>query len=199
VGGRLLTSCASLVAISASATLIGAAAAGSLRGASTLLGPMNAVFSLLSLSMTPVLVRRPRAGDLRACAGIALALVAMVLTWGGALLLLLPQELGVTLLGSSWAGARSVLPFTVVEYCSMSVTSSVLLAARLRGNARGIALQQLVLAVLTVVLGVGAAWLTRDVRYVAAAFGVGSVASATTGLVSLLRSSRAHVPAAVAV
>ena len=80
----------------------------------------------------------------------------------------------------------------------MSVTASVLLAARLRGNARGIALQQLVLAVCTVVLGVGAAWLTRDVRYVAAAFGVGSVASAVTGVVSLLRSSRTVAPAAVA-
>jgi O-antigen/teichoic acid export membrane protein len=198
VAGRLLTSCASLVAISASAALIGAAAAGSLRGASTMLGPLNAVFSLLPLSLTPVLIRRPRAGDLRACGGIALGLLALVLTWGGALLLLLPPDLGVKLLGSSWTGARHVLPFTVAEYCSMSVTASVLLAARLRGNARGIALQQLVLAVCTVVLGVGAAWLTRDVRYVAAAFGVGSVASAVTGVVSLLRSSRASVRAVVA-
>jgi O-antigen/teichoic acid export membrane protein len=198
VAGRLLTSCASLFAISASAALIGAAAAGSLRGASTLLGPMNAIFSLLQLSLTPMLIRRPRSGDLRACAGIALGLLAMVLTWGGALLFLLPPELGVKLLGSSWAGARSVLPFTVAEYCSMSVTASVLLAARLRGNARGIALQQLVLAVLTVVLGVGAAWFLRDVRYVAAAFGIGSVASATTGVVSLLRRSRAAAPEAVA-
>jgi O-antigen/teichoic acid export membrane protein len=197
VAGRLLTSCASLIAISVSAALLGAAAAGSLRGSSTLLGPLNALFSLVPLALTPMLIRRPRAGDLRVCGGIALGLITVVLTWGGALLLFLPPDLGVKILGSSWAGARSVLPFTVLEYCSMSVTASVLLAARLRGNAHGIALQQLVLAVLTVVLGVGAAWFTRDVRYVAAAFGVGSVASAVTGLVSLLRSSRAGAPAAV--
>ncbi|HKG51395.1 MAG TPA: hypothetical protein VKB14_13225 [Actinomycetales bacterium] len=196
--GRMATSAASLVAISASAAILGAAAAGSLRGASTLLGPLNVMFSLVPLTLTPVLIRRPRSGDLKACAAVALGLLSLVLVWGGALLLLLPPELGTKVLGSSWAGARSVLPFTVLEYCSMSCTASILLAARLRGNARGIALQQTVLAVVTVVLGVGAAWLTHDVRYVAAAFGIGSVAAATTGAASLLRGSRRSLPATVA-
>jgi hypothetical protein len=130
---------------------------------------------------------------------VALGLMSLVLVWGGGLLLLLPPELGTKVLGSSWAGARSVLPFTVLEYCSMSCTASILLAARLRGHARGIVLQQIVLAVVTVVLGVGSAWLTHDVRYVAASFAVGSVASAVTGGVSLLRGSRRAVPVAVAV
>jgi O-antigen/teichoic acid export membrane protein len=159
--GRLLASCGTLTAISGSAALMGAAAAGSLRGASTLLGPMNALFSLMPLTLTPVLVRRARSGDLRTCAGVALGLMALVLLWGGTLLFLLPPEIGTKLLGDSWAGARRVLPFTVAEYCSISVTSSVLLAARLRGGARGIARQQTVLAVSTVVLGLGAAALTH--------------------------------------
>jgi hypothetical protein len=193
--GRALTSSASLVTLSLCAAFIGAAAAGSLRGASTLLGPLNALFSLSSLSLTPVLVRRPRSADLRACLALALGLMAIVLVWGGSLTLLLPDHIGTKLLGDSWVGAHRVLPFTVVEYCSISATSSIMLAARLRGHARGIALQQGVLAAVTVVLGVGAAWATRDPRYVAAAFAVGSVASATTGLVSLTRSRRrAHQP-----
>jgi O-antigen/teichoic acid export membrane protein len=199
VFGRLLTSSASLAAVSVSAAILGAAAAGSLRGASTLLGPLNAIFALVPLSLTPMLVRRPRSGDLKVCAAVALGLISLVLVWGGALLLLLPPELGTKVLGSSWAGARSVLPFTVLEYCSMSCTASILLAARLRGHARGIVLQQVVLAVVTVVLGVGSAWLTHDVRYVAASFGIGSVASAATGAVSLLRGSRRSAPVPVAV
>jgi O-antigen/teichoic acid export membrane protein len=197
VFGRLATTSASLIAISVSAAIIGATAAGSLRGASTLLGPLNAIFALVPLSLTPMLVRRPRSGDLKVCAAVALGLVSLVLVWGGALLLLLPPELGAKVLGSSWAGARSVLPFTVLEYCSMSCTAAILLAARLRGHARGIALQQTVLAVVTVVLGVGTAWLTHDVRYVAASFGLGSVASAVTGAVSLLRGSRRSAPVTV--
>jgi hypothetical protein len=197
VFGRLATTSASLVAISFSAAMIGAAAAGSLRGASTLLGPLNAIFSLVPLSLTPMLVRRPRSGDLRVCAAIALGLLSLVLVWGGALLLLLPPELGTKVLGSSWAGARSVLPFTVLEYCSMSCTSAILLAARLRGHARGIVLQLTVLAGMTVVLGVTAAWLTHDVRYVAASFAVSSVAAAITGSVSLFRGSRRSEPVTV--
>jgi hypothetical protein len=143
-----------------------------------------------------MLVRRSRSGDLRACAAIGGTLLVLVLTLGGALLLL-PQELGVRLLGDSWAGARAVLPFTVAEYCSISVTAAVLLAAKVRGDARAIAVQQVVLAVVVVVLGVGAAWLTHEARFVAAAFALGSVASAVTGVTSLVRGRRT-VPAGAA-
>src|SRR3954451_16213609 len=196
--GKVLTTSASLIALSSCAAIIGAAAAGSLRGASTLLGPLNAMFSLVGLTLTPVLVRRSRTGDLRACGAVAVFLLTVVLCWGGTLLLLVPQHLGVQLLGASWAGARHVLPITVVEYCSISMTSSLLLAARLRGNARGIALQQTVLAVVTVLLGVTTAWVTHDVRFVAGSLAVASIASATTGAVSLLRHSRQVRPAVLA-
>jgi hypothetical protein len=196
--GKVLTTSASLTALSSCAAIMGAAAAGSLRGASTLLGPLNALFSFTGLTLSPVLVRRPRSGDLRACGAIALTLLLVVLCWGGSLLFVVPDRVGVQLLGASWAGARHVLPFTVIEYCSISATSSLLMAARLRGNARGIALQQTVLAVLTVTLGISAAWLTHDVRYVAASLAVGSIASATTGAVSLLRHSRQVRPAMLA-
>ena len=197
VVGRLLTSSASLLAISASAAIIGPVAAGSLRGASTLLGPLNGIFALIPLSLTPMLVRRPRSGDLRACVAIACTLLVLVLTMGGALLLL-PPELGTRLLGDSWAGARAVLPFTVAEYCSISVTAALLLAAKVRGDARAISVQQAVLAVVVVVLGIAAAWLTHEARFVAAAFAVGSVASAATGAVTLVRDTR-RVPAAATV
>jgi hypothetical protein len=58
-------------------------------------------------------------------------------------------------------------------------------------------MQQLVLAVLTVGLGVASAWVTHDVRFVAASFAIGSVASAATGGLSLLRHSRHTATAAV--
>jgi hypothetical protein len=197
VVGRLLTSSASLLAISASAAIIGPVAAGSLRGASTLLGPLNGIFALVPLSLTPMLVRRSRSGDLRACTAIAGTLLVLVLTVGGALLLL-PPELGTRLLGDSWTGARAVLPFTVLEYCSISVTAALLLAAKVRGDARAISVQQAVLAVVVIVLGVGAAWLTHEARFVAAAFAVGSVLSAATGAAALVRGSR-RVPVAASV
>ena len=188
--GRLLTTSASLTAIAVSSAVIGPAAAGALRGASTLLGPLNGIFALVPLSLTPMLVRRPRSGDLRACAAIAATLLTLVVTVGGALLLL-PTELGTRLLGDSWAGARAVLPFTVLEYCSISVTAAVILAAKVRGDARAIAVQQAVLAGVVVVLGIGAAWFTREPRFVAAAFAVGSLASAATGILWLVRDRRA--------
>jgi O-antigen/teichoic acid export membrane protein len=90
--------------------VVGLAAVGALRAAQVLLGPLHLAFSGLSSFVLPVFSRR--AADRQtlnvpalAASGSA-ALVAVVWVLG---LLLLPQSVGVQLLGDSWSGARAVL------------------------------------------------------------------------------------------
>jgi O-antigen/teichoic acid export membrane protein len=94
----------------------GLAAAGALRGAQVLTGPVT----ILTLSGTafavPELARRPWIVGrrlLRAGAGISAAVVVPAAAWG-AVLLLLPDGLGRQLLGDTWAGVDPILVPTVV-------------------------------------------------------------------------------------
>jgi O-antigen/teichoic acid export membrane protein len=184
--GRVAISAASFVLLTVVAAVLAPAAAGALRGARTLLGPVNSAVSLVGISLTPVLVRRPRAQDARAGTLLAAILIALVLAIG-VVLLVIPDAWGEQLLGQSWEGAREVLPWTVLEYCVLCVTTALLLISRVRDAVRSVTSQQTVMAVLTLVAGVTAALVTRDVRWVAAALVVPPVASAATGLVQLRR------------
>ena len=60
---------------------LGPAAVGSLRGASTMMGPLNVVFAYVNLALTPVLVRRGRRLDLRFCAVTGAAVLGVVAAW----------------------------------------------------------------------------------------------------------------------
>lgn len=103
-------------AVSTFGTLIvsavaGLAAAGSVRGAYTLLGPLIAVHIAVGDIYTPEAARL-RQRDARAFAILAWrasAALAGVSLVGTALLLLLPQAVGERVLGDSWAGTRTVL------------------------------------------------------------------------------------------
>lgn len=88
----------------------GLAAAGALRAAQTLLGPVQVLFAAITSFVLPVLSRRAaRGGDLlRPALVISAVTSTCALAWVLPLLLL-PDRWGVALLGASWTGARSVL------------------------------------------------------------------------------------------
>jgi hypothetical protein len=92
--------------------IAGLVAAGSLRGAWVLMGPMTTLFLGISLFAMPegvVLAQRSDRSVVRFGRLLSAALSLTALTWAGALMLL-PDSVGRALLGSSWNGAREVLP-----------------------------------------------------------------------------------------
>jgi O-antigen/teichoic acid export membrane protein len=183
--GTLVTLGAGLVVTSTVTVALGPAAAGALRGASTLMGPLNVLHGFVNIALTPALLRRGRSGDVRSCAAVAAALVAVVAVWG-AVLLLLPDAWGRVLLGASWDGASGVLAFTVAEYVGVMVAVAAVLGLKVRHEA-GVAL-------LTVMGGCAAALLGPDVRWVAGALAVAAAVSALLGWHHLRASARRPVP-----
>lgn len=92
--------------------IAGLVAAGSLRGAWVLMGPMTTLFLGISLFAMPegvVLAQRSDRSVVRFGRLLSATLSLAALTWAG-VLMLLPDSVGRVLLGSSWNGAREVLP-----------------------------------------------------------------------------------------
>jgi O-antigen/teichoic acid export membrane protein len=110
---------------------------GSLRAAQTLLGPLNIIGFAASSFAVPEIVRRGLgpSGLVRAAAALGLLLVVVDALWG-AVLLLLPDRVGVFLLGETWASARSVLPALIVFTCCIgaAVGSGAVMRALNRSN-----------------------------------------------------------------
>lgn len=102
---------ASQLSLLVTAAVAGVDTIGSLRGALTLLGPLNLAAFSVSTFAIPELARRRVSARRRSvvAAGIAAALVLLVLVWG-AVLLLLPDSAGRALLGASWPPTRHILP-----------------------------------------------------------------------------------------
>ncbi|MFE9724285.1 hypothetical protein ACFYQ5_12030 [Streptomyces sp. NPDC005794] len=104
---------------------------GALRGATTLFGPLNVLFTSATSFGPPLL---GRIGDerrrVRAVAGLAAALAATAALWATALALL-PERAGRELLGDTWPTAAALLPATGSQYAAMAVGTCGLLALRM--------------------------------------------------------------------
>jgi O-antigen/teichoic acid export membrane protein len=194
--GALAGTAASLAVTGVVGAVLSPAAVGSLRGASTFIGPLNVMMAFVSLGMTPVLVRRARSRDLRFCLAVAGTVLSVVCAWA-AVVLLLPDAWGRAVLGDSWAGARSVLPWTLLEYAALGVASASTLGLKVRQEARMLVRQKAVVSVLVAVLGCGAALLLHDVRAVSAGLAVAGLVSVTLGWRHLTESMRRSADGAV--
>lgn len=111
---------------------------GALRGAQTILGPLN-ILSMAAMTFAiPEFVRRPwltRRG-LRLCAIALSAGTALVsLAWGGTLLLLSASG-GTALLGATWPAARETLLPMTLWISGLSLSAGPLAVLRARGDAR---------------------------------------------------------------
>lgn len=183
--GAVATTCATFVVLLVVSRLLGPVAVGSLRGASTAMGPVNVLLAFTALGITPVLVRRPRAGDRRFCASVAAVTVTLVLAWG-MVLLLLPDSMGEALFGSSWSGINSVLGWTVTEYVWIAVSAAAVLGLKVRQRAGALIWSRMVVASTTVVAGTTAAALSQTTA-VAAALAFSGLVAAGAGWFLLLR------------
>ncbi|MFI2779324.1 hypothetical protein [Streptomyces sp. ALB3] len=104
---------------------------GALRGATTLFGPLNVLFTSATSFGPPLL---GRIGDerrrIRATAGLAAVLAATAALWATTLALL-PDRAGRELLGDTWPTAAALLPATGSQYAAMAVGTCGLLALRM--------------------------------------------------------------------
>jgi O-antigen/teichoic acid export membrane protein len=184
--GAIAVAGASLVIAAATAHFLSTAAAGSLRGASTAMGPLNVLLAFIALNLTPSLLRRERSQDLGFCVRVALLAAAAAVVWSAALLLL-PNEVGRAVLGESWPGARSVLPWTCAEYLFLCISTPSMLWLRVRYAARQMLKRRLFYAGLLVCFGVVAAILGSSAQYVAAAIAGAALLNVVTGWTVVLR------------
>jgi hypothetical protein len=184
--GAVAVAGASLVIAAATAHFLSTASAGSLRGASTAMGPLNVLVAFITLNLTPALLRRERSQDLGFCVRVALLAAAAAVVWSTALLLL-PDVLGRALLGESWAGARSVLPWTCAEYLFLCISTPTVLWLKVRYAARQMLQRRLFYASLLVSFGVVAAILGSSAQYVAAAIAGAALLNALRGWIVVLR------------
>lgn len=104
---------------------------GALRGATTLFGPLNVLFTSAT-GFGPPLLGRLATDRLRVRATAALAALLAVTAAGWATVLaLLPGSVGRHLLGDTWPTAAALLPATGSQYAAMAVGTCGLLALRL--------------------------------------------------------------------
>lgn len=104
---------------------------GALRGATTLFGPLNVLFTSAT-GFGPPLLGRLATDRLRVRATAALAAVLAATAAGWATVLaLLPGSVGRHLLGDTWPTAAALLPATGSQYAAMAVGTCGLLALRL--------------------------------------------------------------------
>jgi O-antigen/teichoic acid export membrane protein len=148
--------------------LVGLGDVGSLRAAQVLLGPLGILSAACWTFLLPELSSRPRDGSTsaRIAVGISSAMAGISIVYG-LILLVLPDSLGVDLLGDTWTGARSVLLPMAIGSAALGATVGPQLVVFARGRAKVLLFLQAVQApVLLVCLvtgilvaeAVGAAW-----------------------------------------
>ena len=102
-------------------TLVASAAVlGAVRGATTLLSPLNIAITAVGLTLVPDASRRDERGARRLMAVASTLLALATLIWTAALLAL-PDSVGISLLGTIWEPAQQVLPVAMVEYVGLAV------------------------------------------------------------------------------
>jgi hypothetical protein len=124
---------ASQAAIAGLGLLANPLAVGALRGATTLFGPLNALFNAATGFGPPLLNRvtgpHAPARKARQAGAAGLTLAALAAGWALALSVL-PDAAGRALLGDTWRSASELLPATGSQYAAMAVGTCGLLALR---------------------------------------------------------------------
>ncbi|MFB7527325.1 hypothetical protein ACFC0C_03575 [Streptomyces sp. NPDC056178] len=104
---------------------------GALRGATTLFGPLNVLFTSATGFGPPLLGRLPcERRRVRATVTLAAVLALTAGAWA-TVLALLPDGVGRRLLGDTWPTAAALLPATGSQYAAMAVGTCGLLALRM--------------------------------------------------------------------
>jgi hypothetical protein len=172
---------ASSYVVLALATLAaGASSAAALRGASSVMAPVNTLIGFMSLSVLPLVHRLPGHRQLGMIGRIAVGIFLLTAAWC-AVLLLVPPSIGRLALGETWVLARQILPWTSLEYVLLVLGTSAMLGLQARQVGRLLANVGLCAAVLLISGGVVAA----VVAHTATPFAVAQVVSAGVGAVAM--------------
>lgn len=127
------------------------AAAGSLRGAQVLMGPVAVVFAASTLYLQPKMVNLHRRGE----AVVALARqqsmfnVVVALQWG-AVAYLTPSFVGVRLFGASWEGMQGVIVPVALSFIGLAISTGPLTAFRSRGQLSAGLIAQVMIALIVI-------------------------------------------------
>lgn len=115
-------------------TTVAASALGALRGAATLLSPVNVLIATVPLAVLPAAAKR-REGEVHLVITVTAALLAFVLVCGFTLWLL-PASWGHMLLGDTWDTARPLVPIVALEFAGVALWNGALTVLRLRRGER---------------------------------------------------------------
>jgi len=180
----------SLLVASVGVALIGAAAAAALRGAGTILGPLNVMMSAMPLAVIPEAAKRGYglSDTWRMLARLAIGMSAMALLVGS-LGLVLPDGLGHQLLGPSWAAVAPILPITGIEYAGLAWVSSVFSALRSQGQSVALLRARVLFTVCSIVFSIGAALYWGTVRAMALGLASAGLLVALVLWLSVIRGS----------
>lgn len=124
------------VAMTLIAVVAGLAAAGALRAGQVLLGPVQVLFLALTSFALPLLATRTddRAALRKMTLIISAGATLCTGAWVG-LLLLLPDSVGQEVLGDSWTGARSALPFLGLQMLLIAIVIGATICLKSIGRA----------------------------------------------------------------
>jgi O-antigen/teichoic acid export membrane protein len=141
--------------------IAGLAAAGGLRGAQLLIGPMQVLLIGLGSIAVPEGAALVRAGGprrlLRPTIGVSVGLTVTVLVYG-VLLMAMPDQIGTMLLGETWPQAEVVLGPLVIAYAGVSGGLGAAIGLRVLADARTSLRSRVVDATAQTTGGVGGAW-----------------------------------------
>jgi len=121
----------SYAALAIAAAVAGTAAAGALRGASSVMAPVNTLLGFLTLALLPMVHRRDPAQHVGVVVRIGVLLLGAAAAWS-AVLLVLPRSVGGLLLGETWPLARHIIPWTCLEYMCIAIGAAALLGIQAR-------------------------------------------------------------------
>jgi O-antigen/teichoic acid export membrane protein len=111
---------------------------GALRAATLVLGPFRILLTAAPAAAIPELVRlrnRSSSGFLRALVVTSLALGGLVGAWG-LLALLLPGDVGRSVLGRNWEPARPLLPLVALGWSALGLGTGAMIGLRVLADAR---------------------------------------------------------------
>lgn len=183
----------SFLVVGIATVTLGVTATAALRGAGSVLGPLNIAISAISLAVVPELRRRGQSsasatwGALRK---IALPMSALALAIG-IVACVIPQGWGEVILGESWTVVRPLLPITATEYAALAWFSAASGGIMAQGRSADLLKLRLVFACGSVALGLVAALLLGSARAVAGALALTAILVAVYARRMLLRVPRA--------
>jgi hypothetical protein len=145
----LTSAVAPLLMISIVATIVSPTVVAALRGASTLMSPINVAVAAVSLGAVTEITRRDWRAARRFVLLVSIGLAVSAGLWG-LIVLALPDAVGRGLLGDTWPSAHTVLPFSTAEFVGVSIWNGAVALLRASGRTRTSARLRVVYLVLTV-------------------------------------------------